>query len=246
VPSARRILLAIEISNPSSGGGGGVAVGRVDGGGHVELLAVESVPERSPPGEDRLMPAIVAATARAGVGPGELVCVAASVGPGGYTAVRVACATAKLLALGAGCACAAVRSAAVAAASDLMDGGGGVGGGPVAVALASKGDSAWFEVYARAGATEPTLAGLFTSGELDALGPVGVLLADGFLPAPIRAAAAARGLEIRPLRFDPAACLRLAARARRVDPAELNPLYPREPDAVTLWRARTGTSGNAH
>jgi hypothetical protein len=39
--------------------------------------------------------------------------------------------------------------------------------------------------------------------------------------------------------FDPAACLELAARLPDIEPALLLPLYPREPEAVTLWRRRS-------
>jgi NhaP-type Na+/H+ or K+/H+ antiporter len=53
------------------------------------------------------------------------------------------------------------------------------------------------------------------------------------------AASTARMAIVEPV-FDAAACLRVGATLAPIDPVELVPIYPREPDAVTLWRARKG------
>ncbi len=49
--------------------------------------------------------------------------------------------------------------------------------------------------------------------------------------------ARAASIRIGPPSFDPIACARLALTHAPVDPLELAPLYPREPEAVTKWRA---------
>jgi hypothetical protein len=79
-----------------------------------------------------------------------------------------------------------------------------------------------------------------SASDVPALAASGVrlLLADRHLPAFKRAAATKEGIEIREPMFSARACLELAARLPAIDPIELVPLYPREPDAVTLWRQR--------
>ena len=54
----------------------------------------------------------------------------------------------------------------------------------------------------------------------------------------LRSALAERGIIIDEPVLSAASCLMVAARLPGIDPVELVPLYPREPDAVTLWRAR--------
>ncbi len=236
-------ILAIEVSNPGavaehapSGSGPGVALGLMRAGG-VEVMGVEPVRPSARGGhDDDLMPAIDRLFKRAGVDPrgGSLGRVAVSIGPGGYTSVRVACAAGKLIAEACGARCVGVPSAGVVVEFIPPD----ARTGSVAVALAGKNDSAWVQVFA-----DGTTHGdgrLMVAGDFPSLARDGVriLVADRFLPAPMRAAAAAAGLEIQEPVFDAAACLRLGARLPGVDPVELVPIYPREPDAVTLWRAR--------
>lgn len=236
--SGGKLVLAIEVSNPSAGGGGGVAIGRM-GDGRVEVLGVRGLMEAGgaqgqAAHDDVLIPLIDALFTSLGLDPRDLGLVGVSVGPGGYTGLRVACITGKMIAEGAGCGCAAVRSAAVVAAARE--------GGPVAVALASKRDSAWVEVYERPGDLSASWSGLVSAAGLGAVraGPASanVLIADRFLPVSLRSEAERMGLLIEVPRFDPEVCLRLAAASARVEPGGLNPVYPREPDAVTLWRAR--------
>ncbi len=241
------LTLAIETSNPAAGpaGGGagwcghGVALGRVGADGGCTLLGVEMValPNRQ---DDDLLPAIDRLAARCGVGPGDLERVAVSVGPGGFTAVRVAVATATMLALaararGRACACVAVPSPLVAAWAQ--------GEGPVAVALASKGETVHLTTLAAGWRERPedapagTIAGPSAAADLAARG-VRVLLADGHLPEAWRSAAEGAGMRVDVPRFEPAACLAVSARLGACEPGALVPVYPREPEAVTLWRER--------
>ncbi len=238
-----RHILSIECSNPgagevsgSAGGGAGVALGRLRDG-EAEVLAVEPVRLSGRGGhDDDLMPAIDRLFGRMGVDPraGTLDRVVVSIGPGGYTSVRVACAVGKMIAEASGARCVGVPTASVVLESlpDVLR------AGHVAVALASKGDSAWVQVFLAG--REVEIGRLMTERDVGPLGEagVGLLVADGFLPAPMRASAARAGMVVRPPVFDAAACLRAGARLPTLDPVELVPLYPREPDAVTLWRAR--------
>lgn len=236
-------ILAIEISNPGSAGhgAGSVAIGRLIGASvtHIDAEPV-GAGGRGSGGfgghDDDLMPAIERLCTRAGSHPrsGHLRRVGVSIGPGGYTSTRVACAAGKMIAEASGAECVAVPTALAvleAAQSTLRS-------GRVAVALAGKGETAWVQVFENGEPRAPgtvvdslAAAPMFTSG-------VRVLIAGRHLPAPIRAAAESAGVRLVEPAFDAAACARVAARTTPIDPAELVPLYPREPDAVTLWRAR--------
>lgn len=153
----------------------------------------------------------------------------------------MACATGKMIAEAAGCACVAVESARVVMASLLRERKFVETEGGVAVALASKGDSAWVDVFGRSGERlSDWSSGVRTAFDIPALAALGVrtLVSDQFLPAVMRAAADAAGMQVVPPIFDARAVVELAAVGAPVDPTMLNPLYPREPEAVTLWRKR--------
>lgn len=231
--------LAIETSNPSSAGAGsgwrpGVAVGRVGAGGDVSVLAECAVGAASRR-DDELIVAIDGVIRRAGLDrdgarPER---VAVCTGPGGYTGVRVAVTTGKMIAEVLGVGCAPVPTA-LAAAVGVDESGGGF-----AVALAGKGESAFVTVFERGWRG----AGEFPRGELMGVEGlerlrVGHLVADRFLPASMLECAERMGLRISEPVLGPVACLRASALVEDVDPVDLLPLYPREPDAVSQWRRR--------
>lgn len=232
------IILAMETSNASAGPGG-VAVGRVVDG-RLEVLSVDPL---TPSGrhDDALMPAIASAMARAGVAPGAVARVAVSVGPGGFSGLRVATATAKMIALASGARCVAVPSALVVALGWFER---GDARRRALVALASKRESAWVaaidagddaQARGRSAAGGRVLDGEGLARELEAVRP-GALLADERLPAPMRAAAEKAGVAIERPVFDAVACLGAAVELDPVEPAALEPIYPREPEAVRKWR----------
>jgi tRNA A37 threonylcarbamoyladenosine modification protein TsaB len=237
--SAPRYILAIECSNPGPGSGAGtpgVALGRLIDG-RAEAITTEAVRPSGRGGhDDDLMPAINRLFRAAGVSPrdGALATVAVSIGPGGYTSVRVACAAGKLIAEACGAKCVAVPTAFVAIES-LPDHGRTV---HAAVALAGKGETAWLQVFALGSPVEP--GRIVSAADLTMFHESGVrlLIADSFLPATMRTAAVNLGWTIVSPVLDASACVRLGAQLPAIDPAELVPLYPREPDAVTLWRNR--------
>lgn len=241
--SEPRLILAMEASNPSAAGSRpGVAVGRVRSGsasspGGVEVLGVE--PLRSTARhDDDLLPAVDRLWSRleesGTVGKRtSLDAVAVSVGPGGFTGLRVAIAAAKMMAEALGAQCIAVPSASVAAQrvpARLPR--------PFAVLLASKRETTIATVFA----DNDTRGGELI--EIDAAGLVGLgvrgLVADAFLPVSIRAEADRLGLGIVEPVFDPASCLGAAACLPVTDPAALLPLYGREPEAVRKWRELHG------
>ncbi len=241
-----RTMLAIETSNPSAwdggdgapAGGAGAALARIDPGGALTPLGVAWL-DASRAHDDRLIPTIDELCRAHGVRPRDLTDVAVSIGPGGYTGLRIAVTTAKMLAEVTGARTIPVPSALVAARR--VD----HAGRAFAVAISSKGETTFLTGFApEKGAAGDVLAldagRLIGAAELEeALARTGarLLIADRFLPAPIRARAEALGVVIRPPRFDPLACAQAAASIEPVDLAALVPLYPREPEAVAKWRA---------
>jgi len=263
------LILAIETSNPSSGPRGRDAEGRVIGPGVAlarvrnedELLADEPLAETSRHDDD-LMPAIARLFDGAKVNPRALATVAVSVGPGGYTGVRIAVAAAKLIAEASHAKTVAVSSAIAAGWSVAAD-------RTTVICLASKNTMThatvlprpdWWAQHADAVkkivspedfayTAEQIIAGRPWLRAACSLGVMGVeqlallaperLVADRFLPDPIRAWAQESGVEVVEPMFSPAFVLQIGVGCKPTDPAILSPIYPREPDAVRQWRLRT-------
>ncbi len=220
------VCLAIEISNPSAEAGAGVAAGRLGTGSAITHLDAEPI-SSDRRHDDDLLPAIDRLFRRLGLTPGDIARVGVSIGPGGFTSLRMAVAAAKMICEVTGAACVGVPSAEVVARRVEH-------GGPFAVALSSKGQTVFVTRFVAPDKPEGPgrLAG---AGDLESLG-VGLLVADRFLPQSIRERADALGIAVREPRFDPAACLECAAAATSIDPVDLLPLYPRPPEAVVKWR----------
>ncbi|MFN0010302.1 MAG: hypothetical protein ACKVS8_01530 [Phycisphaerales bacterium] len=259
------LALAIETSNPASApvaGPSGAAstgqsvafglwhVGGAGGAGaRAELLGTEPVATATRHDDD-LIPAIDRLARRLGIAPLSIDRIAVSIGPGGFTAVRVAVAAAKMIAeantaRGRDARCIGVPSALVAgwghATSHASEH--GVRDEALAVALACKGDSVHLTVLPAGWRTDPasvlpgTIAHAADVGGLAARG-VRTLIADAFLTSALRDAATGAGVKVLPPAFDAAACLEVAALLLAMDALDLLPLYPREPEAVTLWRLK--------
>jgi tRNA threonylcarbamoyl adenosine modification protein YeaZ len=220
------VTLAIECSQRS----GGVALR--DSTGTIHVASLESASGV----EDRLMSEIDRLFSTAALPPTALSLVGVSIGPGGFTGLRVAVATAKMLALTTECSVVAVPTAVIVAASRAKP--------PrrVGVLLASRRGTAWLSQVT----AELEIVG--TPGLVDAttIGPalVGceVIVADSHLPAPLAEVIRVQGVPRESPMFDPARCLERAeayfSKGAIVDTHQLEPLYPRAPEAVRLFEAR--------
>lgn len=236
-----RLILAIETSNPSSlapGVAGEIALGRArEDGGAPEPLGVETVRGGERLGDD-LAAAIERLCSRSAAAPGDLARVVVSIGPGGFTSLRIAAATARMISEATGAACVGVPSA------DVVAEGVAPGVRSFAVALASKRGSAWVAAYGRPGGVEgepalvgePGVLGVETLGALHVRSPVEALVADAHLDPALAAWAAGAGVAVVAPVFSAPALLRLGAGRPPTDAAAFVPLYPREPEAVTKWR----------
>ena len=231
-----RLILGIETSNPTAGPRGEVAgallgpgVALMTPGGSI--VAAEPLREGSRH-DDALMPAIAWLCGRAGVSARDLARVAVSAGPGGYTGLRIAVTTAKMIAEATGCEVVAVPSAHVAAWRLPVD------LAPAIVCLASKKGAAHGTLLADAA----WIAGAAPLGLVDAdairqLSPRTVI-ADRYLPEAMRAAAQEVGAQVVEPEFAAESVCRIGRDPAPEDPATLTPIYAREADAVTQWRAR--------
>jgi len=223
------VILAIETSQRVAG----VAVRDRSGRIEVEPLRPKSRHD------DDLMPAIDRLTGRANLRPEDLDAVAVSCGPGGFTGLRIAVSTAKMLGEALGASIVAVPSAVVAATSAL-----GAREREAIVALAAKRGTVWI-TRLRGAAEEWRIVGepgVREAASID-LAEVDVVVGDRFLPEEVRRRCDEASLDLVEPRFDPAACLAIGARMLRrgetTDPLHLQPIYAREPEAVALWKARS-------
>ena len=165
---------------------------------------------------------------------------AVSIGPGGFTGLRIAVSTAKMFAEALGASIIAAPTALVAAESFHSS-----SARRLLIALASKNDAAWITRAVRDEAAQPwRIAGEPGLAEASALDftDVNALLADAHLPAAMRQRAQDAAVPVIEPTFRAAACLAVGARmlkaGQTTDPASLLPLYPRQPEAVTLWEVR--------
>lgn len=230
------VILAIETSQRT----GGVALRDRAGVIHTEMLAAKKRHD------DDLLPAIDRVFARAGLEPRDLAGggVGVSIGPGGFTGLRIAITTAKMLAEVLHADIAAVPSAFVAGEAYFQAAPGSAG--PIIIALASKGETFWSTRLVRtadggiASVGEPGLA----DGDSLELAGVEAVLGDEHLPLSVRARCESAGVAVVEPAFDPRACLQVASRmivrGQVTDPLALSPLYPRPPEAVSLWEKRRG------
>ncbi len=218
------VVLAIEASQRQ----GGVAVRDAAGGVHTESLAAGQWHD------DDLIAAVDRLFARLGLEPSDLGVVGVSVGPGGFTGLRIAVSTAKMFAESLGAKLVAVPSALVVAESYR-------GAGPILVALACKDDRVWAARLERCRGAgggwvivgEPGLVDAGTCG-VDGLEAV---LGDAYLPPAVGGRCRSAGVEIVEPSFDAAACLAVSWRCwlagEITDPLRLAPIYARPP-ATTL------------
>ncbi len=233
---AQTLILALETSNPTAepGRSASVALARCTGSRPAPCtsLAIVHLGDSEAQG---LLPSIDRCFREAGLAPDALRIpgsrIAVSIGPGGYTSVRIAVTAAKMLCDATGALCVPVPTAHVVAArvSNAR---------PFAVALASKRDTAWVTLF-NADGSPRRLLGIVDDAAIDTLGSEGVdlLVIDRFAPPRMIELAHAAGIRVEAPTFDPLTCATIGAALEPVEPLALEPLYPREPEAVTKWRA---------
>jgi tRNA threonylcarbamoyl adenosine modification protein YeaZ len=180
---------------------------------------------------EALMPMVAEAMASAGIGFAELDLIAATLGPGSFTGVRIAIAAARGFALVTDAKLWGTDSLTVMARVALN--GAVEGGKPFAVAVDARGERLYAGLYDGEGRKldGPLLIG---AGELSALLPHDLVVAVGSGAVHLAEAAGRHGRHVRAMRPDlqPSAAVlaELALGANETLPT-LRPLYLRPPDA---------------
>ena len=223
------VLLAIECSQRE----GGIAL--QDRTGQIHERAFETGARR----DDVLQPTIESLFADCGLLPGDLDGCGCSIGPGGFTGLRITVATVRALGMALAIPLYGIPSAFVAAAST------GLEVDAALVVLACKGETLWLTRVIRDADGSWSGTGSLVdldSATADCQGHGGVLLADDYCPESLRASAEQAGLSVVAPVFAASACLHLTsirhAAGTPDDTMGLAPLYPREPEAVTLFNRR--------
>lgn len=244
-PVSPSVALALELSSRS----GEIAIGR-DGA----VLDVEPIDNQRRHSDD-LVPAIDRLCRRVRIDRNELTDVFVSVGPGGFTGLRISITTAKMLAYALGVRLVPVPTAAVVAMSTTRDAQLASRlpeAAEIAVCLASKHGQAWCSWFSRTTREATWTIDDASAGAL--VDPVELLKARTahlvIADTPSDAVVAwsnATGTPLEPPRFDATCCLEIGATMLAthgehacVRPQDLVPLYAREPEAVRKWRELHG------
>lgn len=239
------LTLAIETSNPTaSGGTGSVCIGHPGTNTPSVILARADLAPASRH-DDALMPAIDRVCRDAGARPRDLARLAVSIGPGGFTSVRIAVSTAKMIAEATGAPCVPVPTAIAAAHAAAMT---FADGTALAVLLGWKRSDVWRQRFSIRHRVAVPLDG-------GAIVPVEHVLANGdaliaehrFRDAMVAAGIWPPSTRATPPTFDARSVLEASFALPAVNGESLLPLYPREPEAVTKWRelkkTRPGPAG---
>lgn len=250
MPDHPPITLAIETSNPASGGGGdgagsaapqivAVGLGRGSSVADAEWLGGEPLAPSSRH-DDALMPAIDRLCRLHGVRPIELSRIAVSLGPGGFTGLRIAVMTAKLIAEATGAECVGVPTAeALMLGVEPGEFSRAENGAAFGVCLAWKRDDVWRQRFTL-NATRDGWAALDAGGIVPlnaAAEGVSSLIADAEFVRLLRERAIdVSRVTIHQPCFDARHVFLASLGRAATDPVALLPIYPREPEAVTKWR----------
>ena len=235
----RSLTLAIETSNPGHGAAASVT-GALLADADSSVLGIAPLAPASRH-DDALMPAIEGLCRTCDATPAMIDRVVVSIGPGGYTSIRIAVTTAKMIATATGASCVGVPTALAVAMQHWTD---DQDARPRTVYLAWKRGDVYRTHYASRADLTDTTAGEITPIDALRLEPGSIVLADsafldvirdqGDLPSDVCLEEAV---------LHPEAVLHAAAACATTDPLSLLPLYPREPEAVSKWKTRPGASG---
>ena len=117
------------------------------------------------------------------------------------------------------------------------------GSGPILIALACKGQSLWAtRLAAKDDQWQCQEPGALCSAEDVNLAGVRCLIGDSYLPQTLRDKAEAQQISVIEPSFDAKHCLtagrHMLAAGQTIEPNQLQPLYPRDAEAVRLFKQR--------
>lgn len=229
----RHITLAIETSNPSRTDDSCAGVGLYEGEHSSELSELACVQLRKGSShDDALVRAIDSCARTAGIGPSDIRRIAVSVGPGGYTSVRIATTVAKSIALVSGAECVPVPTSlgVIRALSGRV-----TDSERCLLCLAWKRNESWSQVFRN---DEPNgEASIRTVDDIAAFEGELVIADTAFIDRVRESHPDFKTQTVEPS-FEPSAVAAVSFACRAVPTHELVPMYPREPEAVRVWAER--------
>ena len=187
--------------------------------------------------EDSVMPSIQQLASELNIMPDSLELVVISIGPGGFTGLRSAVAIAKMISLVSGAAIVPIETAL----STVHNA--NIGTGPYFVVNGVKQDTFWLSKVHKNNNTWFCESAPSSSLELEqSIHTVKALFGDSYLPKSVTAFCVSKGIQIHESAVSAKSLLSLGVhmfqndKDASVNPLELLPLYPREPEAVRLWK----------
>jgi len=223
VDMEQSLVLSLELSQRE-----GSVAARLGNGEVVELPVL-----RGDRNKDTLMPAVEEVVTKAGGAPTNVQTVIVGVGPGGFTGLRIAVATAKMISLTTRAAVVPVETAMGVVQSDKNAADTSI------VVSCVKSNNCWLSVVKKKPIWNCVGRLVGIDGVAEHFERDRVLYGDSFLPEQIREICEQQNLEVRPAWSSATSImevgLALHATGFSVDPSDLLPLYPREPEAVRKW-----------
>jgi len=187
--------------------------------------------------EDDIFPAIDLIANNLKLFANEIELVVVSIGPGGFSGLRTSVAIAKMVALANNAKVVSVESAIVCVEHAA------IGYGPFLVLSSVKDEHFWLSKVAKQKdrwQCESENVGVETLRS--SMGGIQGVFADEFLPKDAKCIFEQEGIPIHRSSLDAIALLRIGVnlykRGLCTDPAQLVPIYPREPEAVRKWKAK--------
>ncbi len=225
------ITLALEISRPS----GSIAMSNQN-----SVVSARGVAPNQRD-EDDIVPTIDALAKELLVPPTAIELVVVSIGPGGFTGLRTAASIAKMISLATSAKIISVESAVVAVCSAGLD------LGSYLVVSGVKQDSFWLSCVTHTNCGCVCEANLATKDTFATMlqNTSGVFL-DSFAPTNLLQMCEECGVVVHTPKPEAKTLLRLGHSLYSQDgfihPADLLPLYPREPEAVRIWNKKTNST----
>lgn len=227
--SDKKFNLALELSGKISG----VAIGCGD-----NLLGTEII-QKQVRHDDSLMPALDRLVTAHGYTPSELTEIYVSVGPGGFTGLRIAVTTAKMLAYSLGVKIVAVPSAMVVAVSVNPN------KGKLAVCMARKREMVWSTLFSYDNKYQIWVlcedGRLVQPEQLIDHSPISLVSGDS-TDSELIQLCHNNQIDFSEAQVNVESCWRagryLAEKGEYIHAEKLSPIYAREPEAVRLWETR--------
>ena len=192
--------------------------------------------------EDEVMPAIKKLALDLDIAPKSVDLIVVSIGPGGFTGLRSAVAITKMISLVSEAATVPIETA-ISVAHHANK-----GGGPFFIVSGVKQESFWLSKVQFKNERWACESDVSTTVEMEKnLSGMAGVFGDSYLPESVQALCSSNNISIYNSITTASSLLSLGTRLYAednnvaVNPLELTPLYPREPEAVRVWKTKRPT-----